>query len=106
MDRKTTTLEMIEKSDIAVESALRMLSVDENRGWWSHLYGSAETDPDNRPVDAEGRFVDASEVGVAKLGQREVPAGAAWARHPRPVRETGGGRSARHRQGCGGRSRS
>ena len=71
------TLEMVEKSDFTVESALRLLSVDENRGWWSHLFGSAEAYPDNLPDDnGNGTPDHLSEVGVAKLGQRVVPAGA------------------------------
>ena len=71
------TLEMVEKSDFAVESALRVLSVDENRGWWSHLFGTVEAYPENQPDDnGNGTPDHASEVGVAKLGQRVVPAGA------------------------------
>ena len=71
-----TTLEMVEKSDLTVESALRLLSVDANRGWWSHLFGTSETDPKNRPDDNANGFIDfPEEVGVAKLGRLEVPAG-------------------------------
>jgi len=72
-----TTLEMVEKSDWAVESALRMLSYDENKGWWSHLFGTAESYPKNQPDDdSDGEPDHPEEVGVAPLRQREVPAGA------------------------------
>jgi hypothetical protein len=72
-----TTLEMVEKSDITVESALRMLSVDENRGWWSHLFGTIDAYPENRPDgNGDGASDIPGEVGVASLGRREVPAGA------------------------------
>jgi hypothetical protein len=70
------TLEMVEKSEFGVDSGLRLLGCDENRGWWSHLFGTADTYPDNRPDDnANGNPDHYDEVGVAKLGGREVPAG-------------------------------
>jgi len=71
-----TTLEMVEKSDWAVESALRLLSYDAKKGWWSHLFGTAESYPRNQPDEDEDYVTDhLEEVGVAKLGRREVPAG-------------------------------
>jgi hypothetical protein len=67
------TPERVEKSRLAVESALRMLNVDDNRGWWSHLFGTAEAYPGSRP---KGHPDGWTEVGIAGLGERDVPAGA------------------------------
>jgi len=70
-----TTLEMVEKSDRTTESALRLLCVDDNRGWWSHLFGTAETSPENRPTDSrDGSIAFPEEVGIANLANRQVPA--------------------------------
>ena len=71
-----STLEMVEKSEYTVDSALHLLSCDDKQGWWSHLFGSADTDPDNRPDDNGNGNIDfPDEVGIAKLGSRDVPAG-------------------------------
>lgn len=71
-----STLEMVEKSEYTVDSALRLLSCGENRGWWSHLFGTAETAPRNLPDDNGNGIPDfATEVGVARLGGLDVPAG-------------------------------
>jgi hypothetical protein len=71
------TLEMVEKSDVGVESALRLLHCGDRMGWWSHLFGSAEAYPDNRPDDdGDGVFDHPDEVGVKhRLDGRVVPAG-------------------------------
>jgi hypothetical protein len=71
-----TTLEMVEKSDWTVESALRLLSHDENKGWWSHLFGTHDTDPKNQPDENGNGLIDhPEEVGIAELGKHVVPAG-------------------------------
>ena len=73
-----TTLEMVEKSDLGVESGLRLLQVGDRRGWWSHLFGSSESYPENRPdEDGEDGADHFEEVGVKqRLDQRVVPSGA------------------------------
>ena len=70
-----TTLEMVEQSDQGVESALRLLRCDERQGWWSHLFGTSETYPDNQPDDNANGVPDyPDEVGVKKrLDGRQVP---------------------------------
>jgi hypothetical protein len=71
------TLEMVEKSDVAVESALRLLHYGERRGWWSHRFGTAEAYPDGQPDDdADGSIDFPDEVGVkSRLDGRQLPAG-------------------------------
>jgi hypothetical protein len=71
-----STLEMVEKSDFAVASALRLMSYDLNDGWWTHLLGTADTYPDNRVnADGDDTYDHPEETGVAKLGKRDIPAG-------------------------------
>ncbi len=70
------TLEQVEKSDYGVDGALRLLHCDDGAGWWSHLFGTADTVPDRRPDDDGNGVADfASETGVAPLTQRVVPPG-------------------------------
>ncbi len=66
---RLSTLENAEKSEHTVDSGLRLLSCSANRGWWSHLFGTADAAPKN--------LVDgfAHEVGIAKLDRLGVPAG-------------------------------
>jgi hypothetical protein len=73
-----TTLEMVEKSDLGVESALRLLRYDGRTGWWSHLFGASESYPDNQPDDDGNGLADyPDEVGIKyRLDGRELPVGA------------------------------
>jgi hypothetical protein len=72
---RLATLEQVEKSDLGVEHALRVLRFEQEHGWWSHLLGSAEAYPPNRPVDAKGETIEPV-AGIAGLGARVLPAGA------------------------------
>ena len=69
-DLALSTLDEIESSEPGVENALRLLRCGERTGWWSHLFGTAQSYPDNRPKDHP------DEVGVKqRLDQRQLPAG-------------------------------
>jgi hypothetical protein len=72
-----STLDEIEGSEPGVENALRLLRCGERTGWWSHLFGTAQSYPDNRPDDdGDGKADQVDEVGVKhRLDGREVPAG-------------------------------
>ncbi len=72
-----STLDEIESSDPGVENALRLLRCGERKGWWSHLFGTAQSYPDNRPDDdGDGEVDHPDEVGVKyRLDGRELPAG-------------------------------
>lgn len=72
-----STLDEIESSDPGVENALRLLRFGERKGWWSHLFGTAQSYPDNRPDDdGDGDADHPDEVGVKhRLEGRDVPAG-------------------------------
>jgi hypothetical protein len=72
-----STLDEIEDSDEGVQNALRILRVGDRKGWWSHLYGTAQTYPDNRlDDDGDGDVDRPDEVGVKqRLDQRQLPAG-------------------------------
>ena len=72
-----STLEEIEDSDLGVENALRILRYGERKGWWSHLYGTAQLFPDNRPdADGDDEPDHPNEVGVKQpLDGRQVPFG-------------------------------
>ncbi len=76
-DLALSTVEEIEGSEPGVESALRLLRCGERRGWWSHLFGTAQSYPDNRPDDdGDGDVDHVDEVGVKhRLDGREVPDG-------------------------------
>jgi hypothetical protein len=72
-----STLDEIESSDIGTENALRLLRVGDRRGWWSHLFGTAQQYPDNQPDDdGDGEVDHPGEVGVKyRLDGRRLPAG-------------------------------
>jgi hypothetical protein len=72
-----STLDEIERSDIGTENALRLLRVSDRKGWWSHLFGTAQQYPDNRPDDdGDGTVDHPDEVGVKyRLDGRRLPAG-------------------------------
>jgi hypothetical protein len=72
-----STLDEIEGSDIGTENALRLLRVSDRKGWWSHLFGTAQQYPDNRPDDdGDGQMDHSGEVGVKyRLDGRRLPAG-------------------------------
>jgi hypothetical protein len=74
---KLTTLEMVERSDVAVDSVLRLLHTGDRNGWWGLLFGTADTYPDNRlDDDGNGTIDHADEVGVKpSLASRVVPPG-------------------------------
>ena len=76
-DLGLTTLEMVERSDFAVESVLRLLHTGDRHGWWSVLFGTRDTYPDNRlDDDGDGTIDHAREVGVKlSLARRVVPSG-------------------------------
>jgi hypothetical protein len=71
-----STLEEIEDSDLGVESALRILRYGRRKGWWSHLFGTAQLFPGNRPDDdGDGEPDHPNEVGVKhRLDGRQLPA--------------------------------
>ena len=71
-----STLDEIESSEDGVENALRLLRCGDRKGWWSHLFGTAQTYPDNRLDDDEdGRVDHSDEVGVKhRLDGRKLPA--------------------------------
>jgi hypothetical protein len=71
-----STLDEIERSDIGTENALRLLRVSDRKGWWSHLFGTAQQYPDNRPDDdGDGEVDHPGEVGVKyRLDGRRLPA--------------------------------
>ncbi len=72
-----STLDEIEGSEPGVENALRLLRCGERKGWWSHLFGTAQSYPDNRPDDdGDGEVDHPDEVGVKfRLDGRVLPAG-------------------------------
>jgi hypothetical protein len=72
-----STLDEIEDDDLGVESALRILRYGERKGWWSHLFGTAQLFPGNRPDDdGDGEPDHPNEVGVKhRLDGRQLPAG-------------------------------
>jgi hypothetical protein len=72
-----STLDEIDGSEPGVENALRLLRCGERKGWWSHLFGTAQSYPDNRPDDdGDGEVDHPDEVGVKfRLDGRELPAG-------------------------------
>jgi hypothetical protein len=72
-----STLDEIESSEPGVENALRLLRGGERKGWWSHLFGTAQSHPDNRlDDDGDGDVDHPDEVGVKyRLDGRKLPAG-------------------------------
>jgi hypothetical protein len=72
-----STLDEIDGSEPGVENALRLLRCGERKGWWSHLFGTAQSYPDNRPDDGgDGEVDHPDEVGVKfRLDGRVLPAG-------------------------------
>ncbi len=76
-DLRLTTLEMVERSDFAVESVLRLLHTGDPNGWWGVLFGTRDTYPDHRlDDDGDGTIDHTDEVGVKpSLGGRVVPPG-------------------------------
>ena len=76
-DLELSTLDEIENSEEGSQNALRVLRFGERKGWWSHLFGTAQAYPDNRPDDDGDGDVDyPDEVGVKyRLDGRKLPAG-------------------------------
>jgi len=72
-----STLEELERDPRAVCHALHLLRFGGRKGWWSHLYGTAQAYPANRPDDdGDGAPDHPSEVGVKeRLDGRVVPEG-------------------------------
>ena len=71
-----STLDEIESSEEGVANALRVLRNGERHGWWSHLYGTAQTYPERPDDDGDGEPDHPGEVGVKyRLDGRELPAG-------------------------------
>lgn len=72
-----STLDEVDSSESGVDNALRLLRFGERKGWWSHLFGTAQTYPDNRPDDSgDGKPDHPAEVGVKhRLDRRELPTG-------------------------------
>ena len=70
-----STLDEIEGSETGVQNALRLLRCGEREGWWSHLFGTAQSYPDNRPDDNGNGSADyPDEVGVKhRLDKRQLP---------------------------------
>jgi hypothetical protein len=70
-----STLDEIEDSETGVQNALRLLRCGEREGWWSHLFGTAQSYPDNRPDDNGNGSPDyPDEVGVKhRLDKRQLP---------------------------------
>jgi hypothetical protein len=61
-----STLDEIEGSEPGVKNALRLLRCGERKGWWSHLFGTAQSYPDHRPDDdGDGDPDHPDEVGVS-----------------------------------------
>jgi hypothetical protein len=70
-----STLDEIESSEQGVENALRLLRCGERQGWWSHLFGTAQTYPERPDDDGDGEPDHPGEVGVKyRLDGRELPA--------------------------------
>ena len=71
-----STLDEIDSSEPGVENALYLLRCGEREGWWSHLFGTAQAYPDNRPDDdGDGEVDHPDEVGVKhRLDRRQLPA--------------------------------
>ena len=72
-----STLDEVERDPRVICHALHLLRYGGRKGWWSHLYGSAQHYPPNRPDDdGDGAPDHPSEVGVKeRLDGRVVPAG-------------------------------
>jgi hypothetical protein len=72
-----STLDETESSEPGVDNALRVLRSGERNGWWSHLFGTAQSYPDNRPDDdGDGEPDHPDEVGVKyRLDARVLPSG-------------------------------
>jgi hypothetical protein len=67
-----STLDEIESSEPGVENALRLLRCSERDGWWSHLFGTAQSYPDNRPDDDGDGEVDIGSSTYATLTSLSV----------------------------------
>jgi hypothetical protein len=72
-----STMDEIEGSDVGTKNALRLLRFGERHGWWSHLFGIAQTYPDGRPDDdGDGVPDHPTEVGIKyRLDGRQLPPG-------------------------------
>jgi hypothetical protein len=72
-----STLDEIESSDVGTKNVLRLLRFGERHGWWSHLFGIAQTYPEGRPDDdGDGEPDHPMEVGVKyRLDGRQLPPG-------------------------------
>ncbi len=82
LNRRTvaTTLELSTLDELngdgrGAADALHLLRYGERNGWWSHLFGTAQSFPDNRPDDdADGVADHPDEVGVKhRLDGRRLP---------------------------------
>ncbi len=74
-EQSISTLDEIEESEEGVRNALRLLRCGDREGWWSHLFGTAQAYPDNRPDDNGNGSPDyPDEVGVKhRLDKRQLP---------------------------------
>jgi hypothetical protein len=72
-----STLDEIDSDASGTSNVLRLLRYGDRQGWWSHLFGSAQQYPDNRPDDdGDGEPDHPDEVGVKyRLDGRVMPAG-------------------------------
>ncbi|MDQ7991670.1 MAG: hypothetical protein AAGC63_01900 [Propionicimonas sp.] len=71
------TLAELERDPAAVSRALHLLRFGGRQGWWSHLYGTAQSYPLDRPdEDGDGSPDHPAETGVMeRLDGRVLPAG-------------------------------
>jgi len=70
-----STMDELEREPDGIISALRLLRFDDRHGWWSHLFGTAQQYPDNRPDDdGDGEPDFSGEVSIKKrLDGRVLP---------------------------------
>ncbi|MEU1973478.1 hypothetical protein ABZ477_17620 [Microbacterium sp. NPDC019599] len=70
-----STMEELENEPLGVQHALRLLRYDGRRGWWSHLFGTAQRYPAGREdADGDGSPDFPAEPGVKhRLAGRVVP---------------------------------
>lgn len=71
------SLEAVERDELGVRNALNLLHHGARQGWWSHLFGTAQAYPANRPDDDGDGVPDfRHEAGVAyRLAGRGLPSG-------------------------------
>ncbi|HYN35160.1 MAG TPA: hypothetical protein VES40_21225 [Ilumatobacteraceae bacterium] len=74
---EVSTLDEVNNSTEAIQSALRLLHVERGHGWWSHLLGTPMAYPPGQPDDdGDGSVDDRDQVGIKhRLDGRLVPDG-------------------------------